>query len=141
MTLRSTLYTGIQGYFYEEDDTPAQETITPDLAFQRTHKPPSKWTPQKYETNPSIYNFATELQHHLRELEARRHIKDNLSKQHLKALRRLKNQRDIVIKPADKGSGVVLLTPEQYEAEADRQLSNEEHYKQLQSNPLPSIQT
>lgn len=40
--------------------------------------------------------------------------------------------RDVVIKPADKGSMVVIMDREQYVSEAMRQLQDTELYKQLE---------
>ena len=43
---------------------------------------------------------------------------------------------DIVIKPADEGSGVVVMAKEDYIKEANRQLQNRTHYKPLDTSPL-----
>ena len=48
------------------------------------------------------------------------------------ALKQLKNNSHIIIKPADKGSAVVIMDREQYKWEAQRQLNNPKHYKKLQ---------
>lgn len=54
------------------------------------------------------------------------------------ALRELKVNQNIVIKPADKGSKIVIMDKQQYRLEAQRQLGNEKYYKckfQIQSSP------
>lgn len=53
------------------------------------------------------------------------------------AIRELQNNRQIVIKPADKGSKIVLMDKQQYRLEANRQLEDEKYYKNIPS----SIQT
>ena len=52
----------------------------------------------------------------------------NLSKEESLAMRGLAEDRNIIIKPADKGSCVVVLDREGYIAEADRQLKDNETY-------------
>nr|XP_029604681.1 uncharacterized protein LOC115190770 isoform X1 [Salmo trutta] len=57
--------------------------------------------------------------------------KDNLTKQERKSLKSLSKNSNIVIKPADKGSKIVILDKTQYLIEAKRQLSNSKHYRPL----------
>lgn len=59
----------------------------------------------------------------------------NLSLEEVKALRELKNTKHIVIKPADKGATVVILSREQYNLEVEKQLSDKNYYKKL-DNPI-----
>uniref|UniRef100_A0AAY4A928 Reverse transcriptase n=1 Tax=Denticeps clupeoides TaxID=299321 RepID=A0AAY4A928_9TELE len=54
-----------------------------------------------------------------------------------KALQELKRNKEIVIKPADKGSVVVIMDREQYVWEANRQLSKTEHYQRLDKPIFP----
>lgn len=61
--------------------------------------------------------------------------KTNLSQAEQQALRELATNKHIVIKPADKGSAVVILDREQYIFEANRQLEDRTYYKRLQ-NPI-----
>ena len=60
-----------------------------------------------------------------------------MSQQEISALKQLKNNRNIVIKPADKGSSVVILSKEDYRKEAFRQLNNPAHYKPLEDTIAP----
>lgn len=50
-------------------------------------------------------------------------------------LQRLRNNKDLKIKPADKG-GSACNTTKDYVSEAMRQLNNKEHYKPLPKDPL-----
>ena len=62
-------------------------------------------------------------------------MRDNLSPLERQALRTLRRRQDIVIKPADKGSAVVVWSKKDYIKEAERQLGNENHYRKLEKDP------
>ena len=62
--------------------------------------------------------------------------KDNLTAGERSALKALMAREDVVIKPADKGSGVVVLGKADYLLEAERQLGNGSHYRLLDGDPL-----
>jgi hypothetical protein len=64
----------------------------------------------------------------------------NLTKPQYKALNRLRKRQDIILKPADKGSGVCVLTPQQYTDEAFRQLNDKTTYEKSDHNPMTQIQ-
>lgn len=57
--------------------------------------------------------------------------KDNISQLEIRALRELRDTKHIVIKPADKGSAVVILSRDQYIFEVERQLNDTNYYKKL----------
>ena len=59
----------------------------------------------------------------------------NISQGEIEALKDLKNNKHIVIKPADKGSAVVILSREQYIFEGQRQLNDAVYYRKL-VNPI-----
>jgi len=63
----------------------------------------------------------------------------NLSKQEKLAIKSLKADKDIIIKPADKGSATVIMDKSEYVMEANRQLSNTLHYKKLSQPVFPQI--
>ena len=50
-----------------------------------------------------------------------------------KALKRLRQREDVVIKLADKGGAVVEWRKELYQKEAEQQLSNERFYTRLET--------
>lgn len=56
--------------------------------------------------------------------------KNNLTREQTTALYELKNNKEIVIKPADKGGATVILDTEAYIHEALRQLENRTYYVQ-----------
>ena len=47
----------------------------------------------------------------------------------------LKNRTDIIIKPVDKGSSVVVMGRDQYISEAERQLNDNTYYQLLDHDP------
>lgn len=55
----------------------------------------------------------------------------NLSEGEWMALKRLRRDSSIIIKPADKGSTVVIMDKEQYIKEAERQLVDREFYSEI----------
>ena len=64
---------------------------------------------------------------------------DNLSKSDRSALYNLQKREDIVIKPADKGSAVVVMDRDHYVSEAERQLNDSTFYKPLDHDPTPEF--
>ena len=60
--------------------------------------------------------------------------KKNLNKQELQALNDLKGREDIVVTSADKGGAIVISDIVEYVKEANRQLSNKDHYCKLDHN-------
>ena len=56
----------------------------------------------------------------------------NLTKDEYLAMRSLENDRNVVIKPADKGSSIVVWDRLDYLAEAEKQLSDSKTYKEVQ---------
>ena len=58
-------------------------------------------------------------------------VKPNLSREEDEALRALKENRRIIIKPADKGSAVVIMDRDQYLWEGYRQLNDQTYYTKL----------
>ncbi|GFR79239.1 low-density lipoprotein receptor-related protein [Elysia marginata] len=59
----------------------------------------------------------------------------NLRNGEKQALNDLKKNKNITIKPADKGGAVVVLNTSDYIAECTKQLSNISHYQPLSANP------
>ena len=59
----------------------------------------------------------------------------NLSREERAGLNELKNNRELMIKKADKGSAIVVMNTSDYIIEAERQLSNSKAYKRLTEDP------
>lgn len=64
-------------------------------------------------------------------------LPQNLTHIELKALQQLRGNKDIIIKPADKGSAVVIMDRFQYLWEAHRQLTDTRYYKPLKRPIFP----
>lgn len=92
----------------------------------------SSWTPPDKSIHPKILEKISEMETKIKNLRIR-HENPNLKKAELKALRRLKNDPRLIIKPADKGSATVVMDKADYIYEANRQLSNRQHYRKLDS--------
>ena len=68
------------------------------------------------------------------ELEENRNVKNNLSKKQIKALTDLKNNKNLVIKEADKGSAVVIMDKTYYIQKIQEMLDDQNYYKPIESN-------
>ena len=58
----------------------------------------------------------------------------NLTKEEYRAIRSLNKNKDIIIKPADKGSAIVILGKQSYIDEGQRQLHNAQFYEETESD-------
>lgn len=97
----------------------------------------SDWTPPLAKLPPAVGEL---IQEDVKMF--RKHCKSvqeslNISSQEIRALQELKSNRNIVIKPADKGSAVVVLGRKQYVFEAERQLNNAQYYEKLEKPIYP----
>uniref|UniRef100_A0A8C5QZ70 Reverse transcriptase domain-containing protein n=1 Tax=Leptobrachium leishanense TaxID=445787 RepID=A0A8C5QZ70_9ANUR len=61
--------------------------------------------------------------------------RNNLTANEIKALRQLTEDKEIIVKPADKGGGTVILSTTYYEEEAYRILNDQTTYKKLKGDP------
>ena len=57
---------------------------------------------------------------------------DNLDRQERTVIKTLKQNKDIIIKPTDKGAAIVAMDKTDYVGEVERQLANQVHYKRLE---------
>ena len=92
--------------------------------FQPTSK--STWTPP----NPdhTVKTFIKFLEKDLLNNIENHVIKQNLSKEEIKSLNKLKSMEDIIITRADKGGAVVILDIQEYIAEANQHLEDQHIY-------------
>ena len=102
----------------------------------------SNWTPADHllrqstlDTVQEIVNTTESVIRHRKLINGQqillRNFEDNLSPPEREALKELKNNQSIVIKPADKGSATVIMDKSAYIAEAHRQLNNTQYYRKL----------
>lgn len=92
---------------------------------------PSSWTPPLDMLPPQIkiliHSDLEDFKSHYKFVKEQL----NISLDEVKVLQELKTKKNIVIKPADKGSAVVILSREQYLMEVERQLNNSVYYRKL----------
>lgn len=110
----------LASYFKNKQD----KTILPFVG-------PSRWTPQDCDLPLEIHELIdsdrTVVKKHYRLIQE----KCNISQAEVEALRELQHTKHIVIKPADKGSAVVILSRDQYILEVERQLNDTVYYRKL----------
>ena len=68
------------------------------------------------------------IEHDLLRLKYKQPRKKNLTKEEYQSIKCLRNHPDIIIKPADKGSAIVIQDKHNYVTEGERQLHNEQFY-------------
>ncbi|XP_075188782.1 uncharacterized protein LOC142279151 [Anomaloglossus baeobatrachus] len=90
---------------------------------------------QEQEAPPTVDIFVRLVSEDFRKIDTRRKW-DNLTHSQRKALTELQSYPDIVIKPADKGGNIVVMSSDKYEHEVARQLRDKGTYVKLPSNPL-----
>lgn len=118
-----------------------EDTYDPH-AFQNRFLAPSSWCPPistcTEETKVTISSILQASQdiiaNNLNMLGDSLSVKctSNLTANESNALRSLRTNADIIIKPADKGGSVVVMDKVLYEAEAFRQLNNSKYYKKIE---------
>ena len=97
----------------------------------------STWSPSLAQLPPEVATLIeADLQHFDRSFKPWR-MRPNLTGEEAAALKELKDNKNIVIKPADKGSSVVILDREQYLWEGHRQLRDKKYYLKLKEPIFP----
>ena len=98
--------------------------------------PSSGWTPPSGQ-DPFLESYRSTIIHNtLKEIKKNnRKFKRNFKKEEWTAISTLRNNRDIVIKPADKGGNIVIMNKQDYIQEGLRQLSDSKHYEILDEDP------
>ena len=74
------------------------------------------------------------IEQDLHRLKYRQPRKKNLSKEGYKSIKSLKSNPYIIIKPADKGSAIIILHKQHYINEGERQLHNNQFYEETESD-------
>jgi hypothetical protein len=114
--------------FFADTNTSDNSEDTPRFRKKSDWKPPKSKDPA---LEAYIQAVETEVMSH--RVGSATH--DNLTRTEKDALFQLKQRQDIVIKPADKGSAVVIMDTDKYIAEAHRQLSDKRFYQSLDHDP------
>ena len=100
------------------------------------------------EISADIYHFARRMrlteyffdENNTTNVNKPKPIRDNLTTSKRQAIHQLKQRQDIVIKPADKGSGTVIMDKTWYIDECNRQLNDSKFYRRLNEDITVNIQ-
>ena len=115
-------------------------SITPHLEiteYQHTNlKNNSTFNPKKG-THHHVEVFENMVQEEIKDLEVKGH--NNTNSLIREGIKQLESNRDIVVRPADKGGGVVLLTKDNYYGEIHRLLADVDTYHLLPGDPLTKL--
>ena len=118
----------------EENSTSEEETDEEESPHKML-RPSKGWKPDDSEMDPNIMRYKISV---LNDVEAKLPQKQkprfNISNNERKALKTLKSNQNIIIKPADKGGAIVIMNKEDYIQEGKRQLSNTVHYTKLEDH-------
>ena len=111
------------------------------LPHTQAFKPKSRFAP--IVSNPCLIAFTKKMDCDIAKLfndtpNAFSGSKHNLTHNERTALNELSRNQDIIIRPADKGGAIVVLSKEQYVTEAKRQLDSK-YYVKLSCSPLPEM--
>lgn len=94
-------------------------------------QPASLWEPKAKDVPNSLKELIQLDRITIQELPGQIKEKQNINRDQVRALKSLSQNQDIIIKPADKGSSIVIMDREQYVQEGMRQLNNTAHYMPL----------
>ena len=97
----------------------------------------SDWTPALSNLPKQITQIIRADHYAFKHLNWGLETPDNLTRTERKALLELQRNRDIIIKPADKGNATIIMDKKQYIWEGQRQLAVKEHYCTLEEPIYP----
>lgn len=119
----------LKQFFFNKNKDQTDETSEDERRFH----PKSHFVPPQGDA--ALESFLTAVRGDMMQQKQPNYKKDNLTPPERQSLLKLRNNNDIVIKPADKGSCVVVQDKTDYIAAAQRQLSDDRFYKELDSDP------
>ena len=114
------------------------ETSEPFQHYKFTNR--SKYDPRQG-IHKNIYVFCKTLKYDLNCTQQRAPYKHNFTREERLAITSLVNNPHITIKPADKGSCIVLQDTTAYIRECESQLNNTKFYKKVAIDPTPQNNT
>ncbi|XP_073443832.1 uncharacterized protein [Dendrobates tinctorius] len=123
----------LREYFNDIEDS--ENTQTEGKGIVTTRKR-SDWTPPPGR-NPHLDKYIDSFRHLIKSpiIDTNRRQASNISAQKRKAIQSLKTNKEIIIKPADKGGAIVMMNTSDYMKEANRQLMDTRYYRKLESDP------
>ena len=114
-----------------------QNDLSPSFSEKTAFKVPSSWTPPIRDVQLELY--LSEIEDKLININESGKSYANLSKDERETLKSLMNDNEIIIKPADKGSAVVIWNKPDYSLKASNQLSDTNVYCKSNSNTLQKV--
>lgn len=99
--------------------------------ISRRFLPPSNWRPPQDKLPPESAVLRKQDRLTFKNSYVQVRELPNVSRDDLRELTELKQNKNIVIKPADKGNAVVIMDRDQYVFEANRQLTDKTYYMPL----------
>ena len=110
---------------------------TPTFSETLEFKVPWSWTPLSRDTQLEIYLF--ELEEEILKIDEAGQSYPNLTKAERDALKDLMYDKNIVIKPADKESAIIIWDKQDYFKECELQLGNKSVYEEVKRDPLQGV--
>ena len=109
------------------------------LDINSQFRPKSNWRPPT--PNKTLEAFYRAVKNDLakKSISHRKLKTPNISIAQRKAIKDLKDNANIIIKKADKGSAVVIMNTSDYLREGYRQLSDRQFYQPLAIDPTPQV--
>jgi hypothetical protein len=130
----------LRDHFFQENPVVDTSCDGPMSKFSRSLPSQTQFIPAIYD--PAITSFMTAVRRDIDksfQKNKNRKLRRNLSKPERTVLEKLKADKSIVIKPADKGNSIVILSSDEYLAKIREHLENEKFYKALPSDHFPKI--
>ena len=93
--------------------------------------PKSTWTPDNKNMPAEILETVEKINSDLSNLKVPYH-QNNLNDGEIRALKNIRRNSDIIIKPADKGSATVIMDKQNYINEGYRQLGDSRYYEKIE---------
>ncbi|XP_078061335.1 uncharacterized protein LOC144487148 [Mustelus asterias] len=132
----------LREFFHKPQEANSEHNETANEPEQQTERPAvqpkrkeSNWTPPEGRCRRlDMYAQAIRRCVNTKFISRTHKTAPNITQAQRNAIHALKTNRNIVIKPADKGA-IVILNRTDYCKEVYRQLNNEEHYRQLPTDP------
>ncbi len=119
--------------FFGSHETDPGDSLAEEPPFGHFRfKNPSDWAPKQVPTSLDAFILCNETE--LAGLKVKKPPNDNLTTGERKAMAELKALVDVVIKPADKGSAVVVMDRTMYIQEGIRQLHDVRYYRKVDTD-------
>ena len=110
----------------------------PFHGINKKFNPKSTWKPQN--THISLNVFRQAFKSDLLHSKAGKSKHNNLTKEERKGISDLRDNPNITIKKADKGSAIVVMNTSDYLREGYRQLQDEKFYTKIKDDPTTEVQ-